>query len=121
MSCGAGYFSGWRMCRGVMCQRAGQRAGRGIRVCRRLLTTLLCACLCAACRVQALLRALQPRLAAGGKRLATLPQGDRGLQVTGAGLQLAHDLLQLGTRLFVAEGFDGCAQLGAVEANVLAH
>ena len=82
----------------------------------RLLT-----CLCTACRVQALLRALQPRLAAGGKRLATLPQGDGGLQVAGAGLQLAHDLLQLGSRLLVAEGFDGGAQLGAVEANVLAQ
>ena len=86
-------------------------------VCRALLTALLCA----ACRVQALLRALQPRLAAGGKRFATLPQGDGGLQVAGAGLQLAYDLLQLGPRLLLAEGFDGCAQFGAVEANILTH
>ena len=78
-------------------------------------------CLRTACRIQALLCTLQPRLAAGGKRLATLPQGDGGFQVAGAGLQLAHDLLQLGTRLLVAEGFDGCAQFGAVEANVLAY
>ena len=110
MSCGAGYFC---LTAGG-CARTG--AGSGFS-CRALLTALLCT----ACRVQALLRALQPRLAAGGKRLATLPQCDGSLQVAGAGLQLAHDLLQLGSRLLVAEGFDGCAQLGAVEANVLAH
>ena len=86
----------------------------------RLLTSL-CTCLHTTCRVQALLRALQPRLAAGGKRLATLPQGDGGLQVAGAGLQLAHDLLQLGSRLLVAEGFDGGASSALLKLMFSAH
>ena len=53
--------------------------------------------------IQSLAGAVQPGLAAGGQRLAALPQGERVLQAGAARLEPAHDVDQLVASLLVAQ------------------